>query len=296
MKECCFPLQNRKETMSKEKSFTVLYGDARQEYLLSILKENGYRCQDATNPSLSATTISNMIESSDYILAPTPFCRNNILTGFSMHIDEFTAFLHSNQHLFAGAIPKGIISKLSATNILCHDYMEDEQLAIFNSIATSEGLICEIISSYPSNLTNTKVLILGYGKCAKTLAHHLNGLGCSITICARNEAALTQAATFSYSTLLLSDLKKYAFRFPIIINTIPKQILTKEILLTLSKENSIYDIASYPGGTDFISAKDLKIPATLHLGLPGKYSPKSSATALFQYIQKNTTEISESKK
>lgn len=277
--------------MVAKKSFTILCGDSRQDYLLSILKEHNYTCYDATRFSHISEKLSDMIKNSDFILGAIPLCRNDNLNGTSIAKDELNTLLCPGQHLFAGAISSDILSALSSQHIICHDYMQCEELAIFNSIATSEGLISEIISSYPCNLTNCDILILGYGKCAQTLASQLKGIGSHITICARSESALAKADTLGYSVFPLSDLSNTAFKFTIIINTIPHLILDKELLSTLSKQNYIYDIASFPGGTDFKTANELGIHASLHLGLPGKYSPKASATALFRHIEKITNAI-----
>ena len=62
-----------------------------------------------------------------------------------------------------------------------------------------------------------------------------------------------------------------------IINTVPSLVITQDILESMSKEAVILDIASKPGGTDFVYAAEKGISAKLALGLPGIYSTKSSA-------------------
>ncbi|OJT71237.1 dihydrofolate reductase, partial [Clostridioides difficile] len=48
----------------------------------------------------------------------------------------------------------------------------------------------------------------------------------------------------------------------------------------VSQEVTIIDIASSPGGVDYSVVKEAGINATLCLGLPGKYSPKTSGEIL----------------
>ncbi|OJT91053.1 dihydrofolate reductase, partial [Clostridioides difficile] len=62
--------------------------------------------------------------------------------------------------------------------------------------------------------------------------------------------------------------------------------LTKERLEKVSQEVTIIDIASSPGGVDYSVVKEAGINATLCLGLPGKYSPKTSGEILVNAIRK----------
>jgi dipicolinate synthase subunit A len=49
---------------------------------------------------------------------------------------------------------------------------------------------------------------------------------------------------------------------------------------------TIIDIASAPGGVDFSAAQKMGISAFLCSGLPGKYAPASSASAIQKIIEK----------
>lgn len=53
----------------------------------------------------------------------------------------------------------------------------------------------------------------------------------------------------------------------------------------VSQEVTIIDIASSPGGVDYSVVKEVGINATLCLGLPGKYSPKTSGEILVNAIE-----------
>ncbi len=61
--------------------------------------------------------------------------------------------------------------------------------------------------------------------------------------------------------------------------------MTKERLEKVSQEVTIIDIASSPGGVDYSATKEVGINATLCLGLPGKYSPKTSGEILVNAIE-----------
>lgn len=279
--------------MKIKKNFTLLGGDIRQDYLLATLQRQGYSCHNAIRcTDTENTLLFDMIHNSDFILGPIPFAQDNKIKGsLFMPLSGFEAYLHEGQHVFGGNIPETLVENLRKSNITCHDYMKNEEIAIFNSIATAEGLIADIITSFPSNLYMSRVLILGYGRCAKTLADRLQGLGCNVTICARNETALALAYSLGSKTLPLEDFAANAVNFDLIINTIPAHIITKEVLSTLTPATYLYDIASKPGGIDYDMAAFLGLHASLHLSLPGKYAPKISAEALHSFILRELKDL-----
>ena len=57
-------------------------------------------------------------------------------------------------------------------------------------------------------------------------------------------------------------------------------MLSRREIDKLSNEAVIIDIASVPGGTDVVYCKEKGITAVHSLGLPGKYSPKTSGEIL----------------
>jgi dipicolinate synthase subunit A len=227
-----------------------------------------------------------MLHNSSYVLGPIPFFQDGYVKNTSITAEEIKSSLHAGQHVFGGNLPKTLTDALEARGIYCHDYMKNEEIAIFNSIATAEGLIADIVTSYPGNLYKSRIVVLGYGKCARTLADRLKGLGCLVTVCARCENALALAYSLGHDTLTLDELNLYAPQFDIIINTIPALVVTKDTLQRITKKTFIYDIASKPGGVDFDTAKLLGLHASLHLSLPGKYAPKASGEALYHFIFK----------
>ena len=71
-----------------------------------------------------------------------------------------------------------------------------------------------------------------------------------------------------------------------VVNTVPSLVITEDIIEKMSKESLIVDIASSPGGTDFVAAQKYGITAKLALGLPGIYTTSSSAELLKNAISK----------
>ena len=158
--------------------------------------------------------------------------------------------------------------------------MKNEELAIYNSIATAEGAIAEAIQKSPLNLHRSECLVLGYGKCGKTLAAYLKGMFCRVTVCARRPDVRSEASILADEVISFDDIPDNLKQYSFIFNTIPNMIIDRSLLMSVKKQAIIIDIASAPGGVDFTAAKELGIPAWLCPGLPGKYAPESSARAM----------------
>ncbi|MBO1684431.1 dipicolinate synthase, partial [[Clostridium] scindens] len=67
------------------------------------------------------------------------------------------------QCLYAGCIPQRISDEVKQKGADVYDFMKDEALTLYNTIATAEGAIAEAISNSPENLGHSSCLVLGYG-------------------------------------------------------------------------------------------------------------------------------------
>lgn len=266
----------------------VIGGDLRQEYAIEIFNRKGYHTTSFGVPEMEGkkdVSIEEVIEGADIIMAPIPFTKNGKHINSRketapIEIKEFLKLLRNGQTLFGGCIPKEVREYCKRNSISYYDFMENEKLAIFNTIATAEGAIAEAISSHPANLHGSKALIFGYGRCAKVLSEKLKGLNVKVTVCARREEALAEAEAFGHQTVTFEECEKRIGEYTYIFNTVPCLCIGKEVLAKVRTDSLIIDIASQPGGVDYEEAGKLGICACLCLGLPGKYAPESSAEAL----------------
>ena len=229
--------------------------------------------------------ISDIIELSDVLAGPVPM---NKISEF-MVLPKFIGTLVSREHkknflFYAGMIDTESLEILENASIKCIDYMKSDKLTIYNTIATAEGIIAEAIIHKNTNLHGSSTLVLGYGKCAKTLAHKLSGLSADVTVAARNNDELEAAFSLGYETMPLSVLKESIHNFEYIFNTIPTLILDEEILEHVNKDSIILDISSAPGGIDKNAAMKYGITVYHSLGIPGRFSPKSSGEAVGRHL------------
>lgn len=170
------------------------------------------------------------------------------------------------------------------------EYMQEDDTAYHNAVATAEGAVAEAILHSTINLCGAKSLLIGYGRCGKVLADRLMRMYSCVTVAERKESARAQAEAFGFDSVpfpLLPHLQKYGKEYAYIFNTVPKKVLTSRELENVSGEVTIIDIASRPGGTDFEYCRANKMNAVQALGLPGKYAPKRSAEVLMKVIEQH---------
>jgi dipicolinate synthase subunit A len=276
--------------------FAVIGGDLRQVYMAEDLTSRGFSVLLYGLENLGskadiehAQSLAQAIDSSKVILTPIPFTKNGI---HILSVDSkpdltpeiLCSHLRKDHILYGGCFTDSIKEFCDINQIYCNDFMEEEEVTLFNTIATAEGTIAEAIINSNGNLHGSKCLILGYGRCAKTLGEKLKGLCEHIDIAARSPLALSQAKTSSFGAIALSDISDNISHYDYIFNTIPSLVLDRKLLERTKNEVVIIDIASAPGGVDFAAAKELTRNARLSLGLPGKYAPKASAAYLTQYL------------
>ena len=114
------------------------------------------------------------------------------------------------------------------------------------------------------------------------LAQKLLRMGAEVTVTARSVEACFKAAMGDCHTILLDQLgsDNKLDQFDFCYNTIPAPVLNRDILSKFRQNIVILDIAAMPGGTDFSYLDERGIRYRHSLGIPGRYSPKTSGEIL----------------
>ena len=271
--------------MIKINSFLVVGGDLRNVELVKLLKEDGKEVFSyGMNEKESFEKIPRNI---DIVVGPIPFSRdgktiNSTFSENKILIEDFLEKI-KEKILIAGNISSDVIKKVEKYNIKVIDIMKSEKLAVLNTIATAEGTIELMIANTDEIIFNSNILILGFGRVAKTLAQRLKGMSKYITCASIKSEELAWIDALGYEKIDLDDLSKSQdllkslANYNVIINTIPSMILDAEKLQYVNKEVLLIDLASNPGGIDKEETKKQGLKLIHALGLPGKVAPKSSA-------------------
>lgn len=227
------------------------------------------------------------IEDIDIVVGPMPFSRdkktiNCIFIERQILIERFLEKI-KGKTLIAGNVSENITKMAQKYNIKVIDIMKNEKLAILNTIATAEGTIELMISNTDTIIFDSNILILGFGRVAKTLAQKLKGLSKYITCASIKSEELAWIEVMGYKKIDLNilnesqDMLKDLSNYDVIINTIPNMILDEKKLQYVKKGALLIDLASNPGGIDKDETKKQGLKLIHALGLPGKVAPLSSA-------------------
>lgn len=216
----------------------------------------------------------------DYIILPAPLSKDslNISAPFSeksLPINDIF-FLSCPKGIFSGKC--GILTeKLPAGwNTEIYDLLENDEYNILNAVATAEAAISIIVKNTTFNIYNSEILVAGYGKIGKVLAKILRGMGAKVTVAARKGIDRAYANNANHFAIHTDNIIDYADKYRIILNTVPKVIIAEDIIKKLRKDCFILDLASMPGGVDFMSCDKYGLKYIHGLSLPGKYSPETS--------------------
>lgn len=263
--------------MTNPTSSTCSVSDKRCDFLGKLLHGRGYGTLTVTGESQTSSVLEATGLSPDtplIILLPVPAPATALST--------LTSFLTPRHLVIGGRLPEDFLSYCKENKITCIDYLKLPGIAMLNAVATAEGALCEAMLASPCSLQGSYSLIFGFGKCGEILAAKLQALGSTVHISTRNPEAQARAQAYGYS-LHCSSFAKYEFLF----NTAPAPVIGREVIEGLSPDAVIIDIASAPGGTDFKLCEEYGIKAKLCLGLPGKYSPKTSAEIILNQLEKH---------
>ncbi|WP_235070636.1 dipicolinate synthase [Turicibacter sp. TJ11] len=167
----------------------------------------------------------------------------------------------------------------------CEVIFDYDEVAIYNSIPTAEGVIYNIIKNTDITIHQAEILVIGSGRTSLTIARDLKALGAYVSVTfrkKRDEARLFEMGLQPiHVDLMVEDLQHY----DVIVNTVPALVLDEKALDHVNKNCYIMDVSSKPGGVDFDYAKQLGIQAELAGALPSIVAPKTAAYYLFRFVR-----------
>lgn len=160
------------------------------------------------------------------------------------------------------------------------DFLKDDNYLSQNAAITAHCALKLATQNLQSTLSDTRILILGWGRIGKCLAKLLKDMGCPVCVYARKAADRSMLCALGY------DVQSSCCPggFDLVFNTVPAPILPEESHLSYPDLIKI-DLASVPGilGSNVIVAR----------GLPGKLAPVSSgkliANTVLHYIKEENT-------
>lgn len=276
-------------------SVAIVGGDLRFVRLAQLLFEQGFLTfvYAISHPDIpTGVKVAKSLEdisTCDYIIGPIPFSRDgkNLytpLSNLSVSIELFIDYMNSS-YLCLAALKPDVIYMLNKHGLKYIDLMEMDEIATLNAIPTAEGAIQYAMQNSEITLTDSKCIVLGFGRCGKVLAHKLKGIGADVFVEARSTKDLTFIEAYDYTPVPLGELKQHLWKFDFIFNTIPVQILDFTHIDAMNKNALYIELASVPGGIDIDYANEKGVYYLPAPGLPGKVAPTTAAKILYHGLK-----------
>lgn len=271
--------------------FWVAGGDLRQVRLAQCLQEDGhqvetYAMEHRPNPGeLSGSDTMKGMERADCVILPLPVTTGDgmlhaPLSDLRFSVEELLNGLVPGQVVCAGRMPPELRVLAERRKLILRDYFQREELAVANAVPTAEGAIQIAMEEMPTTLYGRRVLVIGFGRLGKILAHRLHGLGAKVTVSARSYGDLAWIEAYGYQAEHTGQLTGWLSPYDLIINTVPARVLDYPQLIDLKEDCLVIDLASRPGGVNQKAAAQLGVKVIWALSLPGKVAPDSAGLIL----------------
>lgn len=269
------------------KNILVCGGDKRQKYMYRQMLADGLNVKSyaiGEENSVSADDIKDF----DVIIFPVPVSRDGInlnapMVDYGINLGDILNRIGKNRIVLGGMCDRIDFDMI--------DYFKDEKLQMYNAIPTAEGALRIAMENTERTLYGSRCLVLGYGRIGKVLSERLADMGAEVTVCTRNEKDVALAEVMGHKAVKLDYISGCLQGSEIIFNTIPKTVVTGDMLGEISKSALIIDLASKPYGIDMTAAEVLGRKVIVASGLPGKFTPESSGAILKDVIMKILIEM-----
>ena len=167
-------------------NIAVVGGDLRQCYLARTLLLSDFNvkiydieCESVCGNIKNENKLEDALEGCDAVVLPTPVTEKWLCVA---------KMIPENTILFGWNIPDGF--KCFKT----YDFGDMEEVALKNAVATAEGTLAEAVKYGRINISGSKCLVIGYGRCGREIVSRFHAMGAYVTVAARSRYARDDAA------------------------------------------------------------------------------------------------------
>lgn len=170
-----------------------------------------------------------------------------------------------------------VTEKIKSLGCNVVSFLDFADIKFLNNKVTVDGIEDDIKDRNQKNIT-----ILGYGNIGKELYKRLRTKNINCIVGEIDDKKINELDN-SFNTSDVNEFKNAVSISNIIINTVPKNIITDEIIKSIKKGAYVLDVASYPYGINKEKTEGLNYH--LYSGIPGKYNPEESGKVLLKKIE-----------
>ncbi len=235
----------------------VIGGDMRHAILARLLGEDGYEvgvyamAEDEERGVTRRIKTAKEIGEYEAVILPMPVTQdgeniNAPMYNADVHLDTVMRSIAPDAVVLGGKLTPELIGGYKSLSF--YDYLEREDFAVKNAVATAEGALALAISETPFTLWNSRCLIVGYGRIAKTLIRLLKAMGARVDAAARRCSDRAWVSTLSCGAYDTADISRYIENYDLIFNTVPQKLIDRTVLEKMKTGALVIDLASKPGG------------------------------------------------
>lgn len=263
--------------MYKIKNIASIGGDSRQKFMVLKLKNKGFNADEIN-------VLDDNIYYYDAVILPLPTTNDGVyINGSSIKISDFLSKIKKNQLVFLGKIGSEI-KEFQTFGVSFFDYYLRDEFALKNAEPTAMGVLSYVLNTSTKTLNKRKILVVGYGNCAKEIGKIFHDLGGVVTVASRTYLSMAQSQANGLNSCHIRDIKNHIKESEIIINTVPNTVFVSSLIDEINQNTVIIDIASFPYGFDYDYAKKIGKKITLMPSIPGKYFPQTAGEIIADTI------------
>ena len=267
--------------------FAVIGGDARAGWLAALLAGEGhsvrsYALEKAALPQRISpcSSVEACVYGADWVILGVPAEKNGaVSTPLSIQriqTEDLLTALWPGQTLCGGRFSQATSLAAVRAGLQVCDLMARRDFTVGNAALTAEGAVGLLIGESPRSLWKGKALVTGWGRIASQLAPRLRALGCETRVAARKAGDRAEAEGLGLGSSRMEEIADRAGELDFLVNTVPAQVLSREVLEHMRPDAVLLELASEPG-FDRQLAEELGLRAVYAPGLPGRSAPCAAA-------------------
>lgn len=248
--------------MQNKLDFAVVGNDARLFFCTETLKKRGYA---------AAQFSGGVPPTAKYYLFAPPLNASRL---------ENIAILRKGVEVFAGAVSKDAHEIIKVSGASLTDYAADERFAYANAELTAEAAMLIYSGASAKSFLGADVLVCGFGRIGKALAHRLRAFGADVTVSARKINDIELIRAYGCKPMETAGIRG---EYDVIFNTVPAHVFTRDIL-DRTKTEYYVELASAPFGMADTNAWSVGTKVIKAGGLPGKVFPVTAGRLIAETV------------
>ena len=268
----------------KNITVTILGGDNRMRCLAQILASKGYQVNDIDGAEETSDFNCN------YLILPLPLTQDGIHLNCQWDnkpkLVDIISEVPCNTKVLAGCVSERVEDILQQRGIEWKDYYTKETLQKQNAYLTAEATLQLVMQNTSRAVKNSKVLVIGSGRCGKQTAKLFKKIGAKVTLTSRKLKDKIKTLLIGIKPAKTARLQRIVNEFQVIINTVPHPVLTERVLQSIPEGTFVVELASSAAGVDLKASEKLGTNLLYAPGLPGRYLHLSAAEAISNTIIK----------